>query len=189
MFTDRCVTLVLVRIGVAVTKKNDSSKVEIMRETMKESPPPATGISMRQWFAGLAIANPVLMKDIPESQRITEAVRLADELILALVPARVPTRNSMRAPTRRELRAWEKKIENDKIAKPGDTCPASPRAMLGNHPNLIIPPPPADALPALPPFKLPLQGLCSGMGRLPSDSRYSSIKDKDVDGRVDCDDE
>lgn len=115
-----------------MSKRRKTLEIDIVRAKMLESPPPPlSGMTMRQWFAGLAIANSELMKDIPESNRALEAVRLADELIIALESPRLPTKSSMRHPTKKELKDWEDAIKEKTIEmtiRSGDTAPASPRA-------------------------------------------------------------
>ncbi len=80
-----------------------------MRQQMAESPPPPpTGATVREWFAGLALMNPVLMHGLTAQERVQEAVRLADELITALAAPRTPSQESLTVPqTEPELReSW-----------------------------------------------------------------------------------
>ncbi len=66
---------------------------------MNESPPPPpSGTSVREWFAGLALMNPTLMSGLSPCERAVEAVRLADELVRALVAPRTPSQESMSVP-------------------------------------------------------------------------------------------
>lgn len=156
-----------------------------MREkTLESPPPPSTGMTMRQWFAGLALANPELMKDVSENERVSEAVRLADELIRALEPPRAPALDSMRSPTCSEMHAWEEKIKIDNAKKvihsESATEPAvpiaknkpSPEAAYASRSSL----PPLPPLP--PPSKLPMCRL-SYVEKLPANTRYSFIKNVD----------
>lgn len=94
-------------------------------------PPPMTGLTLRQWFAGLALVNPEFMKNVPESERAAEAVKFADQLISALDVPRVPTLESMAPPSNEELSTWEKKVEVDNAAsirRGKDTVAPSSRA-------------------------------------------------------------
>lgn len=89
-----------------------------MREKVFASPPPApAGTTLREWFAGLAMGNPEIMKDIEPSARIQEALRVADELIKALGMARVPTLESMAAPSEEEMQAWDDHIAEQRETK------------------------------------------------------------------------
>lgn len=80
----------------------------IMREKVFASPPPApAGTSLRAWFAGLALGNPEVMRDVEPGSRVMEALRVADQLIAALETARVPTLESMAAPSEEEMQKWD----------------------------------------------------------------------------------
>jgi hypothetical protein len=93
-------------------------ELQAIRGSMNESPPPPpAGASVREWFAGLALMNSELMKDLPSAARAVEAVRLADELILALAAPRVPSQESMAAPTEAKLLEWSGKIADKREAK------------------------------------------------------------------------
>lgn len=48
---------------------------------------------MREWFAGMALANPEIMKDVPEQDRIDVAIAHADRLVAALAVQRQPIIN------------------------------------------------------------------------------------------------
>lgn len=76
---------------------------------MASPPAPPAGVNMRAWFAGLALGNPELMKDVPAADRATEALRLADELLAALV-SKVPTAESLAPPTEAEMKVWDNTI-------------------------------------------------------------------------------
>jgi len=99
-------------------KRTFSAEIRAIRQGMQESPPPApSGTTVREWFAGLALASHVIMKDIPVELRAQEAVRIADELIKALRAPKVPTLESMASPTADEMLQWEGKIEEDRVKK------------------------------------------------------------------------
>ena len=88
-----------------------SMEIRALRQRMDEQPPPApAGTSIREWFAGLVMASPELMKDVPLNERAKVAVQLADELTLALQAPRCPTQESMRAPSDKEMSAWEQSV-------------------------------------------------------------------------------
>lgn len=90
-------------------------------------PPPPTGISMREWFAGLALGNPELMKDVPAASRVATAVRIADELMKTLATSKVPSRESLEPPTEKQLEVWEEKIKVDSqrtVSQRKETIPA-----------------------------------------------------------------
>lgn len=86
---------------------------------------------MREWFTAIVLLSPTLMQGVAAENRVVEAVRMADQLIAALAVPRVPTIQSMKAPTKKELRRWEKNIAETKEKKDRegrDTCPAGPSA-------------------------------------------------------------
>jgi len=116
-----------------------------IKEGLDESPPPApAATSLREWFAGLALANPVLMNKIPVAERVKEAVRLADELSLALAAPRVVNVDSLNFPTSIELASWERDIivDNEKaIRQRLDTVPACPETNPSRQAFLAILPP------------------------------------------------
>ena len=83
-------------------------ELRAIREQMNALPPPApAGSTIREWFAGLALGNPTLMQGLSADQWVAEALRLADELVSALAAPKVPTLQSMRAPTEKELLEWD----------------------------------------------------------------------------------
>lgn len=135
-------------------------EIRLMRErTYSSPPPPPSNANIRDWFAGLALANPELMKDVPTELKAKEAVRLADEMMLALASPRVPTVESMRAPTPKEMHDWEAHVSSQRDLRTKDTCPRGLR-----HPTL--PPPPLNiSVRRSPP---------------PINTRYSSIKGNDI---------
>src|SRR5579864_6062291 len=101
-----------------MTKRTRSMELRAIRTGMDESPPPPpAGASVREWFAGLALMNPALMQDLSPVERAAEAVRLADELIKALACPRVPSQESMAAPSEAEMVEWDKKVADDNEAK------------------------------------------------------------------------
>lgn len=88
------------------------------RERVFASPPPApAGTSLREWFAGLAMGNPELMRDIDPTARATEALRVADELIGALQTPRQPSAASMEAPSEEEMVKWDEAVAEAKETK------------------------------------------------------------------------
>lgn len=70
--------------------------IDAMRR--KETPPPPAGASLREWFAGIALSNPELMKDVPPEQRTSVAVKVADEMMSALMAPRTPTGTKLNVP-------------------------------------------------------------------------------------------
>jgi hypothetical protein len=107
-------------------------ELRAIRGSMDESPPPPpAGITVREWFAGLALMNGELMKDLSPAERVVEAVRLADDLIKALNPPRVPSQESMAAPSEKEISEWSDRIVHKREAKIRQGCasvPATPAA-------------------------------------------------------------
>lgn len=83
------------------------------------TPPPLApaGTSLREWFAGLAIGNVELMKDIDRERYGTEALRIADQLLFALATPRQPTVESMAALSDEQMEAWSAKIVAENLAK------------------------------------------------------------------------
>lgn len=122
-------------------KRTRSMELAAIRQKMNESPPPPpAGTSVREWFAGLALASNELMKDIDPSMRAAEAVRLADELADALVVARLPDPSSTAAPTEEEMTAWETSVANAKegtARRARDTVPQGLRAI---RKDALLPP-------------------------------------------------
>ena len=83
---------------------------------MNESPPPPpTGATVREWFAGLALMNPTLMQDLSPTERAVEAARLADELVRALAVPRMPTQESLAAPSAEEMAAWDTQVAEARV--------------------------------------------------------------------------
>lgn len=159
-------------------------ELRAIREHLQESPPPApSGTSMREWFAGLALMNPMLMAGIPDSKRAAEAVRLADELVAALAPSKAPSLESMAAPTESELVAWGLHIKDKSQRQSQDTERAIPVVSAGGRkPTMrfgaILPPPIGAPLPPenRPPLPSPVPGIGRGhLGMLPEDTRYSAV--------------
>lgn len=86
----------------------------IERERLFVSPPPAPpGTSLREWFAGLALGNPSLMDGIEPACRVAEALRIADELLGALSSPRVPSQESMAAPSAEEMQRWDDHVAQE----------------------------------------------------------------------------
>lgn len=106
------------------------SEVSVGRAVSPPAPP--SGTNMRAWFAGLALGNPELMKNVSPEQRVQEALRLADELMVALSP-KVPSESSLAAPSEADMQVWDKRVSDQscqtvgpkRIAtKPGIPAPA-----------------------------------------------------------------
>lgn len=106
---------------------------------LNNAPAPPADITMRQWFAGLALGNPELMKGVPQGKRVSEALRLADEMTLAL-KTKVPTVESMAAPTEVEMQHWDQQVES----RGRPTMPARARALMLPPPNVERRPPPSS---------------------------------------------
>lgn len=95
-----------------------SMELRAIREQVQESPPPPpAGATVREWFAGLALMNPALMEGLGPHARAVEAVRLADELIKALAAPRVPSQESMAAPTEVEMEQWDAHVASERETK------------------------------------------------------------------------
>ncbi len=133
-------------------------------------PPPApAGTSLREWFAGLAIANVELMKDIDRDRYGEEALRIADQLIFALATPRQPSVASMAALSEEQMKEWDialaNKKEDERTAEARQakatvpnmprvrTVPSTKRAatMIGvaipaNPPEGYVPPPSAQPI-------------------------------------------
>lgn len=108
---------------------------------MRETPPPPATTGLKEWFAGLALGNPEIMRDVPPEKRVEEAVRLASELISALAQPRTPSTDVFKVPTVTELTTWSEKIEHRTRA----TVPEMP-AVKHKHRSSMLPPPcPQDA--------------------------------------------
>lgn len=94
----------------------------IKSEKVFMSPPPAPpGTSLREWFAGLALGNPEIMRDIDPEGRVPEALRVADALINALMTPKQPTLESMAAPTEEEMQAWDEHIAEERQTRERQT--------------------------------------------------------------------
>lgn len=111
-------------------------ELRAIRQQMQESPPPPPyGTTVREWFTGLALMNPELMKGLNSVERITEAIRLADELVVALAAPRTPSQESMRVPTTEDglVQSWNgmanaMKASDRKERQERDTNPGIRRA-------------------------------------------------------------
>lgn len=107
----------------------------IMREKVFASPPPApAGTSLREWFAGLALGNSEIMRDVEPASRIMEALRVADELIKALGQARLPSKESMEPPTEEQMQKWDEAIAEAKETKERQTRATMPE-LRAKRPN------------------------------------------------------
>jgi hypothetical protein len=113
-----------------MVKRTRSMELRAMRQGLVESPPPPPpNATVREWFAGLALANPELMKGIPQSLRPMEALRLADELILAMQAPKVPSLESMAAPSEEEMVAWDKQVASENQVKDMRSRPTNPEGL------------------------------------------------------------
>lgn len=98
-----------------MVKRTTSMELQAIRNASGDSPPPApAGTTVREWFAGLALSNQTLMDNVPPGERAVEAVRLADELIAALSAPRVPSQESLAAPSEEELSDWSATIAHER---------------------------------------------------------------------------
>jgi len=80
-------------------KRTTSMEIRALVGAFNEfAPLPPSDVTMREWFAGLALMNPILMNAVEPDARAQEAVRLADELMQALKSPRVPHEDLMRDP-------------------------------------------------------------------------------------------
>lgn len=119
---------------------------------MNESPPPPpAGVTVREWFAGLALMNGELMKDLSIAECAAEAVRLADELVKALAVARMPSEESVAAPSEAEMVKWDTHIAKKRSALEAqrrDTVPGGRKktaaydfSATGSGSGMLPPPP------------------------------------------------
>jgi hypothetical protein len=132
-----------------VESRTKSMELRAIREQMNESPPPPpAGASVREWFAGLALMNPTLMEGLSPCERAVEAVRLADELVRALVVPRTPSQESMAVPTdETDLhRSWNNMADNIASAKTKKNRPTKPEMKRCHETSL---PPPIPTLPTV----------------------------------------
>jgi hypothetical protein len=102
-------------------------KAMIRREnTFASPPPPPANITLREWFAGLAISNSKLMDEIEPSCRAAEAIRIADELIGALATAKLPSKESMAPPSTSDMISWDDHVKNETSKKVNNDRPTIP---------------------------------------------------------------
>jgi len=113
--------------------------------------PPANhappGVNMRAWFAGLALGNPEVMKDVPIESRVEVALRIADEMLAALVP-KVPSAESMAAPSEADMAKWDEEVASRNLAtvppprrpRPPSKVPTEPGIPAPAKPNGAAPP-------------------------------------------------
>lgn len=95
-------------------KSRPSIQLKSIMEHIKaaQSPPPApANTSLREWFTGLVVANPVIMNGIAPENRVAEAIRIADDLMKALAAPRAPSLESMAAPSEEEMQHWDAVVE------------------------------------------------------------------------------
>lgn len=149
------------------------------------SPPPApSGTTLREWFAGLAMGNPELMRDIAPEARIPEALRVADQLISALMTPRAPSQESMAAPSEEEMQQWDEAVAEAKETKERQTRATMPE--LKRKPSrtktLVGVALPANAPPPVPGHSYPMAGRAGSippprmtMSREPGIGRYQVV--------------
>ena len=125
-------------------------KAIISRDRVFMSPPPApSGTTLREWFAGLAMGNPELMRDIAPEARASEALRVADQLIGALMTPRAPSQESMAAPSEEEMLQWDAAVAEANETKERQTRATMPemKARKQNRTKTLM----GVALPSNPP--------------------------------------
>lgn len=177
-------------------KRRSTVELRTIIETERQlvSPPPIppapAGSSLREWFAGLALSNPLLMRDIDIDCREIEAVRIADEMMRALRTPRVPSQESMRSPSESDLNAWSERlipINEERERRVRATIPELPtRKTPSMYPRTLtgLVPPPLQASPseAVASFKEATNILRASVPPPPTvrlgrcDGRYSILK-------------
>jgi hypothetical protein len=126
-------------------KPTKTMELRAIRAKMNEAPPPApAGASMREWFAGLAFASN-LMDDVEPGLRAREAVRLADELVVALRASRVPTHESLAAPTPEEMAEWDEKVASKRVTADLRNRETIPQGRLAAKTSILPPPMPSSS--------------------------------------------
>lgn len=67
-------------------------------EEMKrpETPPPPSTASLRDWFVGIALANTEIMKNVPPENVVKVAMKIADDLMSALMSPRTPSGSALK---------------------------------------------------------------------------------------------
>jgi len=94
----------------------------LMRDEGASPPPPPSSISLREWFAGMALANPVLLEGVPPEHRIARALAAADAMVAALAAPRVPL--AIEPPTEGEMVSWDEHLARTNAADLTKTVPA-----------------------------------------------------------------
>ena len=154
----------------APVKRTVSMEIRAIRNMLNESPPPPpSGTTLREWFAGLALATE-LMKELPVELRAREAVRLADELITALAVPRIPTQESMAAPTPADMEACDSEVGVAAEKAENSRRVTVPQGIKVRHATLAfdsLPPPPPPRPRKRPSFPAPTQ--YSRVSRTPAD--------------------
>lgn len=142
--------------------------VEAMRS--RETPPPPSGAGLREWFAGIALSNSELMKDIAPEARAEAAAKIADDLIRALSAPRPPSNTEIKLTERSTVQMPS--VRQDRVTQP-DIRPARLASIV---------PPPVTQESNLPPFgdiglesKLP--GVLTPKPNLDA-GRYSIVPDE-----------
>lgn len=113
--------------------KTTNVSFDTIKSDSVSPPPPPQGISMREWFAGLALGNPELMKDVPAASQVATAIKIADELMKTLAASKVPSRESLEPPTEKQLEVWEEKIKVDSqrtMSQRKETIPSFKRPIV-----------------------------------------------------------
>ncbi len=146
-------------------------EIRAIRNILNESPPPPpAGTTLREWFAGLALTTE-LMKDIPAELRVREAVRLADELIKALAAPRVPSQESMAAPTQADMEAWDSEVGVAKGREDNSRRATVPEGIKVRRPTLAF-----DSLPPAPPGRKPRK-----LPSFPAPTQYCRVANTPAD--------
>lgn len=81
----------------SILKRSHRQKrsVKTKRLAFISPPPPPSVATVREWFVGIVLSNPELMRSISEKDRIAESIRIADEMVRALGEAKLPTPDTL----------------------------------------------------------------------------------------------
>lgn len=116
-------------------------------EEMKrpETPPPPSTASLRDWFVGIALANTEIMKNVPPENVAKVAMKIADDLMTALMSPRTPSGTTLK------VRDGEPAIELPLAAIEAKRERVTMPEIRAARRSSILPPP-SDGMPSLPPF-------------------------------------